>query len=69
MSIAHLVLQWNEGQEPSRFVLKLPETYHVLHPLLVGLDVAVEEGGVGTYAHVMGYVMYVRPSVGVAFTR
>ena len=56
-------------KEPSRFVLELPETYHVLHPLLVGLDVAVEEGSVGADTHVVGYVMYLRPFVGIAFAR
>ena len=49
--LARLQRERNEREEPRAFVLRVPQAEHVRNPLLVRLDVAVEQGRVRGNPH------------------
>ena len=62
---AGLVGEGDEGDEAPRAVLLLPELEQVIHPLLHGLHVAVEHGGVRLEAERVGDPVDLAPPVRV----
>ena len=65
LRVADLVGEGDEGQEAAGLVLLLAQAQHVLDPLRVGLDVAVEHRGVGLDAEAVRDPVDLAPAVGV----
>ena len=58
--------QWDERLKPASFILQGPGAQHVIDPLPVGFDVAVEHRDIGPHPKSMGNAMDVQEAVTTA---
>src|SRR5260370_30861121 len=57
--------QGNKRLEAAGFILQLPQPAEVVDAVSSMLDVAVQHGGIGTQAELMGFAVNANPSVGI----
>ena len=56
-------LERNKRIKATSFILQLPQSFHMINPVMVGFNVAIQQSGIAMHSQLMGSSVNCKPSI------